>query len=169
MPQGEEDAGLTIEERRKANDQLIRYLKDLMEDGRNDVNGLRRKLASTYWIIIMLSIFMFFIGAVLLSVPAMAAFGGDITELQALIAAGFGIADLTALFFFKPIERIHSLMGDMSQITVAINSYQSQVGLRLFEMNSNQKATVGKAAEHIKEAAKTSIEIIQEYFEAIKC
>jgi len=56
-------------------------------------------------------------------------------------------------------------MGDMSQITMAINSFRIQVGLRLIEMNSNNRATVGQAAEHVSNAAKDSIKLVQDYFE----
>jgi len=73
------------------------------------------KLSITYWVIVCLSIIMFIIGIVLLSVPVAAAFNKSITIPQSLSAAGFGIADLAGLFFFKPIERIHGLMGDRAK------------------------------------------------------
>jgi hypothetical protein len=109
---------------------------------------------------------MFALGIVLISVPVFAAFRGQISELQSLISAGFGIADLAALFLFRPLERIHGLMGDMSQIILALNGYQTQVGLRLMEMNAAERQTLGRAAEYISTAAKDSIKLVQDYFEA---
>lgn len=154
--------------RQNANKYLIDFLKKTMEEGKREVVGLRAKLGHTYWLLVILSIIMFFLGIALLSVPLFAAFKGEISELKSLIAAGFGIADLASLFLFRPIERIHKLMGDMSQITLAINSFQSQEALILLEMDITKRETMGKAAERIKEAAKESIGLVQTYFEETK-
>jgi len=158
---------MSEEDRVKANKIIVMHLQDTMRDGRKELAGLRVKLAFTYVVIVVLSIIMFFLGVVLLSVPVVAAFGGKIDTLNSLIAAGFGFADLTALFFFRPIERIHGLMGDMGQITLALNSFQTQAELYLLEMNKEDRKTIGEAAEKIKEAARDSIKLIQDYFEAI--
>ena len=156
---------MSEEDRSKANKALIQYLEQRLTDGRRGVIGLRRKLSSTYVIIVILSIVMFAVGIILLAVPVVAAFSGEIGTLQSLIAAGFGIADLATLFLFRPLDRMHSLMGDMSQITLAVNSYQTQVGLRLLEMDKDKRETVGQAAERISEASRVSITLIQDYFE----
>jgi hypothetical protein len=152
------------EERKNANALLWSYVKGTMKESTEELKGLHVKLAITYWVIIGLSIVMFATGIALVSVPIIAAFR-DISALQSLGAAGFGIADLAGLFFFRPLERIHSLMGDMSQITLALNSFQSQVGLRLMEMNVTKRQTIGQAAKHIGEAAEGSIKLVQDYFE----
>jgi hypothetical protein len=109
---------------------------------------------------------MFALGIVLLSVPAVMLLQGHTAEMQAFIAAGFGLADLTALFLFRPIERIHRLMGDMSQITLALTSFQTQVELRLIQMNASRRSSVGQAAESIAAIAPATIKLIQDYFEA---
>jgi len=109
---------------------------------------------------------MFLLGIVLLSVPIFAALSGNISELHSLITAGFGVADLAALFLFRPLERIHRMMGDMSQIILALNSYQNQVGLRLMELDATNRPSMGLTAKNINEAAKDSIKIVQDYFEA---
>lgn len=153
---------------KKSNQWLIDYLHTILNDSRKDVNALRSKLALSYWIVVMLSVIMFALGIVLLGAPAVAAYKGDIDLLKSLTSAGFGLADLTALFIFKPIERIHGLMGDMSQITVAINSFQDQVALRLMEMDGSKRESVGKAAEEIKNATKSSLELIEVFFEGKK-
>jgi hypothetical protein len=157
---------MTDDERKKANDFIVRQQQVTMSKNKGELDGLRQKLSATYWIIVILSIVMFALGIVLLSVPIAAAFGGRIEELQSLIAAGFGIADLAALFLFRPLDRIHGTMGDMSQIIMALNSFQTQVGLRLMEMDATNRQTIGQAAEKIGEAATNSIKLIQDYFEA---
>jgi len=168
-PQNAETKALVHEEKSKRSNQwLVVYLHTILDDSRKDVNHLRAKLAITYWIVVLLSITMFALGIALLGAPAIAAYKGDIALLESLTSAGFGVADLTALFMFKPIERIHGLMGDMSQITVAINSFQDQVALRLMEMDSSKRESMGKAAEEIKGATRASLELIEIYFEGKK-
>lgn len=160
------DTYLTDTQIANANNFIVQHLQNTMNDGRGALSGLGKKLSTTYWIVIVLSVIMFFVGIVLISVPAIAAFQGQITELQSLVAAGFGIADLVGLFFLRPIERIHTLMGDMSQIVVALNNFQAQIGLRLLQLDAKDRPTVGMAAEMVDKAAKDSIELIQKYFEA---
>ena len=159
LPVGEEN-------RKKANEETIEHLQNTLDDGRRELRGLRKKLSATYIVIVILSIIMFSVGVVLLSVPVLAAFRGEISETQSLISAGFGIADLVVLFLSRPLDRMHQLMGDMGQLTLAVNSFQTQVGLRLLEMDITKRETMGNAAEKVNEAAKDSIKVIQEYFEA---
>jgi hypothetical protein len=159
------DTYLTDKQIADANNFIVQHLQNTMNDGRGTLSGLGQKLSITYWVVIVLSVIMFFVGIVLISVPAIAAFRGQITELQSLVAAGFGLADLAGLFLLRPIERIHGMMGDMSQIVVALNNFQAQVGLRLMQLDAKDRPTVGTAAEMIDKAAKDSVEQIQKYFE----
>jgi len=157
---------ISVDERMKANEFIVKFLQNIMDDGKVELGRLRRKLSVTYWVIILLSIIMFALGIMLLSIPAIAAFYGQIDKVQSLITAGFGLADLAALFLFRPIERIHKIMGDMSQIILALNSYQTQVGLRLMELDVTNRPSMGITAINVSEAAKESIKLVQDYFEA---
>lgn len=159
---------LDIKKVQEANESITKNLYGLMNESKGELILLRRKLAASYWIIIILSILMFILGIVLLSVPIVTAFGGNKEYLTSLISAGFGIADLTALFLYGPIEKIHKMMGDMSQIILALNSYRSQVALSLLEMDINDRGSIGNASEKINTAAKSSIELIQNYFETVE-
>jgi hypothetical protein len=154
------------EQRQKANQKGFENLHAVMRDSRRELTLLRMRLALTYWVVVILSVIMFALGIVLLSVPAVMALQGRTAELQAIIAAGFGLADLTALFLFKPIERIHRLMGDMSQITLTLTSFQAQVELRLIQMDAGNRSSVGDAAVQIGEIAPAAIKLIQDYFES---
>jgi len=156
----------THQERRSANLKSFDNLWAVMRDGRRELSLLRLRLALTYWVVVILSVIMFAMGIILLSVPAILVFQGHTAELQAFIAAGFGLADLTALFLFKPIERIHRLMGDMSQITLALTSFQTQVELRLIQMDASSRSSVGETAEAIAVVAPAAIKLIQDYFES---
>ena len=156
---------LTSADRREANKFITTFLQDTMNDGKKEFLGLRKKLSYTYWVVVWLSISMFILGVALLCVPLVAALKGNIDLLHSMVAAGFGITDLGILFLFRPLERIHELMGDMSQLTMVLNSFQRQVGLRLKEMNSENRKSIGRTAEKIAVVAHESAREIQEYFE----
>lgn len=144
-------------------------LQGLMKESEEEFKRLRLKLNVTYWIIVSLAIVMFVLGMVLLFVPVIAAFNHEIDKLHSIISASFGIADLTALFLYGPIEKIHKNMGDMSQIFLALNSYRTQVSLRIMEMDvTNNRPSIGIAAEKINLAAESSIKLIQDYFEVFE-
>jgi len=157
---------MTHQERRDANEFIVTHLQNTMINGSAEIHALRKKLAVTYWVVVCISVIMFFVGIALLSVPIFAARWQGIEALKAFGAAGFGLANIAALFFFRPLDRMHRMMGDMSQLTLALNSFQNQVGLRLMEMDATQRSTIGKAAEHIDAAARESIKLVQCYFEA---
>jgi hypothetical protein len=148
-----------------ANMNLADSLNAIVAENQAELSRLRDKLSYTYWIIIVLSVLMFLVGIALLSIPVLAVVTDQIDKMESLISGGFGIADLVTLFLLKPLFRIHNIMGDMSQITMALNSYQIQVGLRLIEMKINDRETLGKAAEKIDTAAVSSIRLVQHYFE----
>ncbi len=154
------------EQRQKANQKGFESLHAVMREGHKELRMLRLRLTLTYWVVIILSVIMFALGVILLSVPAILLFQGHTAEMQAFIAAGFGLADLATLFLFRPIERIHRLMGDMSQISLALTSFQTQVELRLIQMDASSRSSVGQAAESIAAIAPAIIKLIQEYCEA---
>lgn len=150
--------------RRRANQSVNAFLKDAIKQGMRGLVDLRRKLSFTYWLILGLSAIIFFLGMILLGVPVAAAWTGNINLLTSVIAAGFGIADLGALYLFRPIERIQDLMGDMSQITMVINSFQTQVILYLQEVDMNDPRSIDQAAKYIQELSEKCIRQIETYF-----
>ena len=150
---------------KKANDEIANSLQIMFKKSEVELKRIRSKLTYSYWILIVLSILMFSLGIVLLLVPVIAAFDRDIDSLQSIISAGFGIGDIAALFLYGPIEKIHKNMGDISQINIALNSYRNQIGLRLWQLNGENRDTIGEAAIHIGNAAEKIIILIQRYFE----
>ncbi|MCA9938392.1 MAG: hypothetical protein KC418_07110 [Anaerolineales bacterium] len=148
-----------------ANNALIDYLFGNLQDGRNEVRRLRVKFGITYYTIVVLSVMMFVVGVGLLSVPALSAYRGQITEMKSIIAAGFGIGDIFLLFLLRPVSRLQNLMGDMGQITIAFNSFQAQMALRLLQTDADRRETIGDAAKSINTAAQNSIKLIETYFE----
>ncbi len=171
MDDGSKAIGLSNEERHNANQWLIGFLQQTLTEGREDIKRLRIKLAVTYWVLIVLSIIMFCVGIGLISVPLvkeLRSVESNLNIWHSAFSAGVGLIDLTGLFLFRPIERIHRLMGDMSQLTVAIQSFQDQVALRLMASDAGDRDTMGAAAEEINSAAKASILSIEKYFESKK-
>lgn len=164
----DELSALSEAERGDANKSMVRHLNGILAGGRAELLALRHKLAITYWVIIGLSIIMFMVGIALLGVPVVKGYDSNASgEMwQSLISGGLGVTDLVALFLFKPMERIHRLMGDMGQITVALNSFQINTALRLLQMDSTRRESVGEAAEAIGEYAERVVKTIQNYFES---
>ncbi len=164
------------EERDKGNIWLVRYISRILHRGTKEVALLRRKLRVTYWVVVVLSIVMFGVGIVLIAIPGFAALRMLLTStkmdtpesIQSLVTALVGLSDLVVLFLAKPVRQVHNLMGDMTQLTMAINNFRYQVGLRLLEMNANDPQSIGYAAEKINDAAKTSIELVEQYFEKVE-
>jgi hypothetical protein len=150
---------------KKANREIVDFQNSSMGDSRKELHRLQRKLSVTYWVIIALSVIMFAIGIGLLSVPFLGGLAQKADMSKSIVSGSVGIADLAGLFFFKPLERIHKLMGDMSQIFMATNSYQAQVGLHLLQMDLEDRQTIGDASDKIAKAAEESIKLIEDYFE----
>lgn len=154
---------------KQKNASLTEDLEETLEANKMDIERLRNKLTITFWVIIILSVIIFSIGIVLVSVPVVAAFSGEIDRLNSLIAAGFGIIDLVGLVLYGPIEKIHKLMGDMSQIIMVLNCNQTQISLRLLEMDFlGDRPSVGRASENIGTGTQNNVKLIQEYFETAK-
>ncbi|MDD5288240.1 MAG: hypothetical protein PHY28_03920 [Dehalococcoidales bacterium] len=156
---------LQADERREANKQLWAKVMLTITDGELRLRHLRMKLTVNFWVIVGLSVIMFGVGIVLLLVPVFAFFRSGTDAVQSLVTAGFGIVDLATLFLSKPIERIQNVMCDMSQITLALNSFQSQVSLRLMEMDITDRKQIGEAAEKIGTITKNTIKFVQDYCE----
>jgi hypothetical protein len=154
------------DERQRTNDFILAHLQTTMRDGHTALLDLEKRLRLTYNVIIGLSVVMFTVGIALIAAPVYAGLTGQDGIAKPLLAGGLGIADLTALYLFRPIDRIHALMGDMSQVTIALNAYQAQVGLHLLEMRADEADTVGAAADDIRAASQVSIRLVEEYFEA---
>lgn len=150
------------------NKQLLFGALSIKEATDKSLRSMKKKLAISYWFVIGLSVITFIMGIVLLSVPAAAAFSGNIDKVKALVAAGFGIADLAGVLLFRPVARIRDIMCDMSQITLALDSFKSQTHLRLLEMDYTSRLSISKTAADINEAATNSIVLIQNYCETKK-
>jgi hypothetical protein len=148
------------------NEELMRNLHCTLRNNSNHFKDLKKKVNNTYVITVLLYSLVFFLGLALLSVPLYYAFKGDIVTYNSIISGTLGITDLVVLFLFKPVERIHNLMGDMSQITIINTSFQEQVALRLIEMNVNEKKSVGESADHINDVTKSSMDLIEIYIES---
>ncbi|MDD1775456.1 MAG: hypothetical protein LUQ24_07990 [Methanobacterium sp.] len=152
--------------RKELNDQLVSNMQDTFDHNLILFKGLTRKINSNYYITVTLYIVSFIFGLALLSIPIAAAYLGGISTMNAAIGALAGIVDIAVVLLFKPVERIHELMADFSQITVITSSYQEQVGLRLLELDVNNRDSMGVTADKINQTTKDAVSLIQDYCEA---
>lgn len=110
---------------------------------------------------------MFLFGFAFLSLPLWRQQPMDQSLLNVFLPMGLGIANLLALYLYKPLERIQKLMADMGQITITFNSFQTQVALRLIGTNLAQRKTMGAAAKEVDDRAEIVLKQIRDYFEEI--
>lgn len=152
-------------EKNAANGFIIKHLQESVVEGQVQMHALSSKLSTAYWLIILLSLVTFGIGCLLLLVPVLATLRGSGPDTQALVAGGFGIADLAVLFLFRPVEKVHGIMGDMGQITIAVYNFRAQVALRILAMDADDRPAIIAAADRITAEARGTIILIQKYFE----
>ena len=155
-------------ERDKENLEAIRQLQNIVRDGRRTFETLENRLELAYFVVLGISVGTFLIGVALIATSIYEAVWGGGNVDQSLVSGGLGIADIAALFLFRPGERVQALMGDMSQLAMALNGYLAQTNLRLIQMRVNDPATVGIAADEIRRATDTSVRLVQDYFETKK-
>ncbi|MCE5214854.1 MAG: hypothetical protein LLF83_09070 [Methanobacterium sp.] len=156
-------------------EKIIDKNKDLLIKFDNDVNKsydeneklfmqLKKKMNTSYNITIILYISMFILGVVLLLIPILAALFG-VASLNSLFSGTLGIADLVVLLLFRPVEKIHNNMSDLSQLSIIINSYQQQLSLRLLELDINNRDSLGNTASNINMTTTNIVKLIQKYTE----
>jgi len=156
---------LTEEEIKESNQFYSEKLKNISDENLKGIENVRNQIKHVFQITLVLYIALFILGISLLSVPLFAAFYGNISIYNSLIGGTLGITDIAIVLAFKPVERIHDLMGDMSQISMAINSYQQQVALRIIQFDSKDRTSIDHAAEEINTATRETLEMIQTYVE----
>lgn len=157
----------------QANDLLIDYLQQILLDGRQESQELRSKHRVTYWFLVLLSSLMFMVGITLITAPVWfqllkASNSSQWSGLDWKVSAaalGIGAADLYALYQLHSLARIQKTMGDMSQMTILLNSFQIQVALRLLESNIDDRSSIGSASDRIAAATRKSIGLIDSHFE----
>ncbi len=161
-----DESSVSKAETRKANKDLMDYMLSILQDGRKESAELQQKLKRTYWVIVLLSTLMFLVGLALISTPLWTPFVDNAPSFQFILTSvGIGIAELFGLYLFNPLARIQKLMGDMSQLTVALDSFTLQVALRLLEADIDERKTVGVAATNIETAASAVLGLVEAHFE----
>lgn len=163
---------LTAQEATRANAELVAHMKRVLEHSYHSAVELQQKLKHTYWIVIALTNAMFIMGMVLISAPIWVPLINELapsalySTTNILTTVGIGVADLIALFLFGPITRIQKLMGNFSQLTVSLETFQLQVAIRLLEADSEVRESLGVAAGHVNMASLNVLEAIEKYYEA---
>lgn len=150
------------------NDGALITIKNVTEENKILFSDMRTKISNTFKITVGLYIALFILGFLLLSVPIWYAYTGQIAVYNSIITGTLGITNLVVLFLFKPVERIHDLMSDLSQITLLLNNYRQQEALILYQFNSqldSQKKSASETVQNIREAASNSVNLLEQYCE----
>ena len=166
------------------NGKLLEHLNKTLSEGRAAVTRVRKKLNYTYWVLVGMSVIMFFVGMFLLldaalhiindgTIPGLAE-GATATADQttsnlyntSLTSGGLGLMDIILLFVSQPFKRIRQLMADMSQLTLLINSYQSQIGLIMLGVDMKKReVSIPLALTQINNSVTTTVKAIESYTE----
>lgn len=156
----------STDEIKAANDFLDDYLRKTLTASSTEIAGLRDRLNVLFWGMLILTVIMFAVGLILIAEPFIR--GGELNISKSpefWVQPVVGGADLILLFLARPIDRLRKLMGDTSQITIALNSHRQSVALVLIAMDINDKRTVSEAAEKISALAAKTMTSIRQYFE----
>jgi hypothetical protein len=147
-----------------ANNNLIKDIIELMDRRMNLTRRLHRFIEGTFSGIQAMTIIAYVLGIFLIVSSVLYYF---LTE-QRLDVFGFtalGAGEMTAIFLYQPVQRVQNALGDFSQHTVVLHSWNTQVALRMLIMDINDKDDVNKACEHIREITREYAETIEKLIE----
>ncbi len=149
-----------------SNGWLVSELRTTLEEGKRDVNSVRRRLRATYAVIVVFSAGLFLLGMALVGYPARAFYRGDIEELTFGALAGAGAVLLALLLYFRPLDRLQALVADSTYVALVKDSFQYQVALRLIALDTDDAESVERAAAYIGEAAQGSMDLVYTQMQA---
>lgn len=150
----------------RTNGWLVSELRSTLEEGKRDVSAVRRRLRITYAVIVIVSLAMFALGMALVGFPARAFYRGDIDEVTFGGLAAAGGVVLALLLYFRPLDRLQALVADSTYVTLVKDSFQYQVALRLIALDTDDAASVERAATHVGEAAQASMDLVYTQMQA---
>ena len=145
---------------------LIKQLQKTLQEGKSEVAGIRRRLQITYWAMIVLTIGLFVFGAALIGFPALSYSRGTIEEVTFGALGGAGALVIGLLLYFRPLERLQSMLADATYVSLIKDSFQYQVTLRLLALDLDDVKTVSEAASHVGEAAQASMDLVYTQLQA---
>ena len=145
---------------------MVAELQSTLEEGKRDVVAVRRRLKITYAVIVVFSVGLFLLGLALVAFPARAFYRGDIEELTFGALAASGAVLLGLLLYFRPLDRLQALVADSTYVTLVKDSFQYQVALRLIALDTDDAASVERAAAYVGEAAQGSMDLVYTQMQA---
>ena len=134
-----------------------------------DLFGFRRRFTFIFWLVISITIILFILSVTLLLIPVLGFTGRipPVSEWQNVISAASGLLVLFALFRFRPYEKIHKLTGDMSQITLVFNNYQTQVKFQLSRTDAELSDNINEVCDKLMEITQNSMDLIQLHYKDV--
>lgn len=82
--------------------------------------------------------------------------------LEVLGVGSLGVADLVALFFFKPIDRLQKATADFAQQVMILKAWTSSVDLQLLAMDVNDPESLMATDKNLRGAAVQLAKALQE-------
>lgn len=145
---------------------LITQLQATLQEGKSEVAGIRRRLQITYWSMIVLTVGLFVFGTALIGFPALAYYRDSIEQVTFAGLGGAGALIIALLLYFRPLERLQTMLADATYVSLIKDSFQYQVTLRLLALDLDDSKTVSEAASHVSEAAQASMDLVYTQLQA---
>lgn len=160
-PKGQLDAN------KKTIEEVKRLQRDINEMDAKLFPLLKEKAARTFRDLRAMVWVAFTIGVVLI-VVSLLLFIFQERSLEVFGLSTLGVADLFALFLYKPMDRLQKANADFSQQVMILKSWVLATNLQLRAMDVNEPKSVIIAAENIKGLAVDLAKAIQTLLEDSK-
>ena len=145
---------------------LVTELRNTLKDGKRDVASVRLRLRVTYAIVVLFSAGLFTLGMALVGFPALAFHRQELDETAFGALAAAGAVVLALLLYFRPLDRLQALVADSTYVALVKDSFQYQVTLRLIALDTDDAASVERAAQYVGEAAQASMDLVYTQMQA---
>lgn len=145
---------------------LVDELRTTLDEGKQDVAEVRRRLRITYAVIVLFSAGLFVLGLALVGFPALAFYRDEIDETTFGALATAGAVVLALLLYFRPLDRLQALVADSTYVALVKDSFQYQVTLRLIALDTEDAGSVEAAAAYVGEAAQASMDLVYTQMQA---
>jgi hypothetical protein len=151
-------------ERKTANNDLVGDIIELMERRMSLTRKLHNYIEGTFSGIQAMTGIAYALGIFLIVSSVLYYF---LTE-QRLDVFGFtalGTGEMVTIFLYQPMQRVQNALGDFSQHTVILHSWNTQVALKMLHMKIDDVDSANKACEYIRDITREYAETIEKLTE----
>ena len=153
---------------KKIKNELLNYQESLRRDIELRMKELSDKSKGTFQITTILIFLILILGFVIivLSLYSIVTNPQDAFTGIGLGAIGVG-SEVFALYMYKPMNRLNKLSADYNQEILILKNWVMAINLYLMAMDVNDRDSVGKAADKMREVTIETVNSIQKFLEGV--